>query len=264
MEIRNVLKRNLPEGVISILKKIYAFMYHIIYPRKKYILRYTPTYDEDGLFTNHNCDFMQDPKFKEAYDLGFASGSSTNGWHIHWRVHVACWLANRAKNMDGDFVECGTNKGMISRAIVHYINFNELSKTFYLLDTFCGLSDNLQSPEEKQRKHMVAYEECYEDAKKTFKDYENVVLVRGVIPDTLLSVKTNKICYLHIDLNCAAPEIAAGEYFWDKLVSGGALLLDDYAYPGYYDQKVAWDIFAKQKGIQILSLPTGQGLILKP
>jgi hypothetical protein len=47
------------------------------------------------------------------------------------------------------------------------------------------------------------------------------------------------------------------------MVSGGLILLDDYAYSGFHHQKSAMDLFAKKNGISICSLPTGQGLILK-
>ena len=263
MDYKEILKTNLSPKIFNILKSTYSTVCQIVHPSKKYEVDYAATYNEDGLYTNHNCDFLKDPLFKEAYSVGFATGSS-QGWHLRWRVYIACWLANRAKDMDGDFVECGTNRGMISRAVIHYTNFGALAKTFYLLDTFCGLSDSLQSETELKRSHMVSYDECFKDVKKTFKEFNNVVIVQGIIPGTLSSVQTNKICYLHIDLNCVAPEIAAGEFFWEKLVSGGAILLDDYAYPGYQEQKDAWDKFANKKGVQVLSLPTGQGLLLKP
>ena len=42
------------------------------------------------------------------------------------------------------------------------------------------------------------------------------------------------------------------------------LALDDYAYRGYRPQKVAMDRFAQAKANNILSLPTGQGLLIKP
>jgi len=84
-----------------------------------------------------------------------------------------------------------------------------------------------------------------------------------VIPEVLPQVETNQIAFLHIDLNCAKPEIDAGNYFWSKLVEGGVCLLDDYAYPRFEAQKRAWDQFAKEKDIQIYSSPTGQGIIFK-
>ncbi|MDC0108602.1 hypothetical protein OAI35_02750 [Paracoccaceae bacterium] len=57
--------------------------------------------------------------------------------------------------------------------------------------------------------------------------------------------------------------MAAISYFWDKLVVGAPVLLDDYAYKGYEYQKQAMDAFASDYGVSILSLPTGQGLLVK-
>jgi len=102
--------------------------------KRVFILNYTPTYDEDGLFTNHNCDFVDDPLFKTSYELGFETGGSGN-WHWRWRVYIVCWLADRASKVEEDFVECGTYKGMLALAIANYTNFRELNKRFYLVDT---------------------------------------------------------------------------------------------------------------------------------
>jgi hypothetical protein len=60
------------------------------------------------------------------------------------------------------------------------------------------------------------------------------------------------------------PELAAIQFVWERLVPGAVVLLDDYAYYGYLSQKLAMDQFAQEKGVKILSLPTGQGLLLKP
>ena len=69
---------------------------------------------------------------------------------------------------------------------------------------------------------------------------------------------------MSIDLNNAFAEIKAIEFFWDKLVSHGVVLLDDYAYSESYRlQKSSWDKFAKSKNLEILTLPTGQGLLIK-
>ena len=65
-------------------------------------------------------------------------------------------------------------------------------------------------------------------------------------------------------MNNAAAEISAIEYLWGKLVRGGIVVLDDYAYgPEFMNQKTAWDQFASRNGFEILTLPTGQGLIVK-
>lgn len=65
-------------------------------------------------------------------------------------------------------------------------------------------------------------------------------------------------------MNNAKAEISAIEFLWDKLVLGGIIVLDDYAYgEEFREQKNAWDKFAAKKQFKILTLPTGQGLIIK-
>jgi len=41
------------------------------------------------------------------------------------------------------------------------------------------------------------------------------------------------------------------------------VLLDDYGFVSYEEQKNALNVFAREKDIEILALPTGQGLIIK-
>ena len=250
--------RKIIEFPMDVLEMIFSKIFRL----NRHVLKYKPTYDEDGLFTNHNSDFMKDPLFKESYNLGYSTGS-TKGWHLHWRVYTLCYFASRASNMSGDFVECGTNKGMTAHAIINYVGFSNLKKKFYLMDTFNGLVDEYKS-ENEQKTNLVNYDECYDEVRERFADFSNVIIIRGSIPGTLQQVQSKEIAFVHIDMNCVKPEIDAGEYFWEKIVTSGVILLDDYAYPGYIDQKYAWDDFAKRKGVQILTIPTGQGLIIKP
>lgn len=183
---------------------------------------------------------------------------------IRWRAHVICWAAQNALRLKGDFVECGVNTGICSLLAMNYIDFQLLSdRKWYLLDTYCGLVDGQGHSKEHVTAVNKSYPDCYELAKKNFSPYSNAVLIRGVIPDTLPQVPSEKIVYLHIDLNCAYPEIEAAKFFWDKLVTGAIIVLDDYAYSGYTKQKEAWDIFAHSKGYSVLSLPTGQGMLVK-
>ena len=223
------------------------------------------TYNQDGLITVHNADFINDEDFNRAYK----AGEKLDSWwqaQVHWRVHVLFWAATRAVNLEGDFVECGVNRGGFARSIIEYIDFERITgKKYYLLDTFEGLLEQYISDEE--RKYGVddyKYADCYDVVKKTFERFENVVIIKGPVPDTLEQVTSEKVSFLSIDMNCVAPEIAAAEFFWDKLVSGAAIILDDYGWAKHIMQKRAFDEFAKRKGVPILSLPTGQGLILKP
>jgi O-methyltransferase len=221
------------------------------------------TYDADGLRTVHNCDFMKDPLFAESYKLGKATGS-WGDFDIQWRVYVVCWTAAKARHLPGDYVECGVNKGGYSRAAMRYIDFANLgNKKFYLVDTYNGVPQEFLE-EENRALIENRYSDCYEETQRTFAPFKNAILVRGVVPYNLPEIKAEKVCYLSIDMNSAAPSIAAAEFFWDKMSSGAVMVLDDYGFSMFYRQKLAFDEFARGKNVAVLSLPTGQGLIFKP
>ena len=221
------------------------------------------TYARDGLATVHNSDFQRDPKFARAYEEGKRTGSWGDS-DIEWRAYVACWAAEKGRELEGDFVECGVNKGGLAMTVYDFVEFDQLDKTFYLLDTFSGLSPKYIT--ERERELGVrpgGYEECYDAVVRTFAG-KKVSIIRGTVPDTLVQVKSERVAYLSIDMNCVEPEIAAAEYFWPKLTSGAVVLLDDYGWPGHIEQKRAFDRFAADRDVRVLPLPTGQGILIKP
>src|ERR1017187_5492964 len=78
------------------------------------------TYVEDGLVATRLTSFLYSEKFSAAYDAGKRTGS-WGTMDLRWRVFVACWAAEHARLIPGDFVECGVNRGGISRAVMEYI-----------------------------------------------------------------------------------------------------------------------------------------------
>ena len=86
-------------------------------------------------------------------------------------------------------------------------------------------------------------------------------LIRGTVLAALSEVEIEKVAYLSIDMNIACPERAAIEHFWPRLVPG---VVDDYGFRGYEEQKSSMDEFARRVDTEILTLPTVQGLIIKP
>lgn len=217
---------------------------------------------EDGLATFQNSDFVLDPRFQRAYALGKQTGS----WNTHelrWRVHVLLWAASRSARLPGAFVECGVHRGGFARAIISYTDFGRLNKSYYLFDTFCGFDPNLLSVAERQTiAPAYRYGECFTDVQREFEGMPFVKLIRGTVPQSLIDV--GQVAFLSIDMNCVAPEIAAAKFFWPHLNPGAFIVLDDYGFSLHRAQKVAFDELAKSWGTEILCLPTGQGLIIKP
>jgi O-methyltransferase len=228
---------------------------------------YDMKYNQDGLATMHSADFIKDPEFESAYNLGKSTGS-WDGYKIHWRIHIILNLGSIVKHKEGDYVECGVYKGGTSFALVNHLKFENLNRKFWLFDTFSGLSEEHVSVKEKENNIVERFREMYEDnyyeeVKTTFEGYKNVEVVRGPVPDTLSMFSGDKVCYLAIDMNSVFPEIAAIEFFWDKIVSGGVVILDDYGWKYHEEQKEAFDKFIDKTNSNIMYLPTGQGIIIK-
>lgn len=233
-------------------------------------------FEGDGMVVSwKNIGFLRDPRFLSAYQRGFNSGHryfeyvkefGATELRLEWRVHVCCWAASHAKRLPGDFVECGVNTGVFSLAVCEYIDFNASGKNFWLFDTFAGIPESQMSKTEAtQRKidNKGLYVDCWDMARANFAPYPKANLIRGMVPETLPQADVDQVCYLSIDMNIAAPERAAIEYFWPKLVPGAVVVLDDYGVRGYEEQQATMNDFASTVGTEILMLPTGQGLLIK-
>jgi O-methyltransferase len=221
-----------------------------------------------------NPGFLNDPRFRSAYRRGMNSGHSFNSIEgsdheigIEWSVYICCWAAMQAARLPGDFVECGVNTGITSLAVCEYIDFNRTGKCFWLFDTFCGIPEEQMNEKEKaldrQRYNSWWYSDCWEQTKANFAAFPKASLIRGTVPPSLATVQIDKVCYLSIDMNIAYPERAAVEFFWPKLVPGAVVILDDYAWKDHEEQKRAMDEFATSQGVSVLTLPTGQGMLIK-
>jgi O-methyltransferase len=262
-DLSTLVKTTFPPRIVKILRLLR-------HPNLLDVVAGPLTYNQDGLATKHNCDFLKDQRFIESYRLGEQAGSWTRDGKnlpVHYRVYIMLWAADRVKHLEGDYVECGVFKGSGALALIHYTDLPKLAKRLYLLDTFHGLPERYVPGEERDKLALnrIQYgEDVYESVEERFRGFDNVVLIRGAIPDTLPQIASQKLCFLHLDMNYAAAEIAAAEYCWDRLVPGASVVLDDYGFLTHGVQKREFDAFAARKGAMVLSLPTGQGLIIKP
>jgi hypothetical protein len=229
-----------------------------------------PSYHGGNLATwFQSVDFPTDERFRRAHDRALRETGvrmlATGG--MEWSVMMSLWFAKHASRLPGAFVECGVAMGVRSLAICDYLDFNSLDKDFFLFDTYTGIPEHQMSAEERadrlSENASLYGEDFYEGTRARFSPYPRVRVIRGAVPEVLEGVNIDAVAFLHLDMNIAHPERAAIRHFWPRLSVGAPVLLDDYGWRAYRPQKLALDEFAREVGVEIVLLPTGQGLLLK-
>ncbi|MSP02596.1 MAG: methyltransferase [Acetobacteraceae bacterium] len=188
-------------------------------------------------------------------------------------MHTLIWAARAALALpEGDFVECGVFKGDMAWMVGEATNFRRSGRQFHLYDSFSGFDPSQTTDEDfPDMPGFLAFanaiysaENLWEDVEARFRDLPHYHLHKGYLPGTLdRDGYPDRIAYLHIDLNVANVEIACLERLFDRVVSGGVVVFDDYGWKVYHRQKDAEDAFFAKLGYHILELPTGQGLLVK-
>ena len=202
-----------------------------------------------------NNSMLADATFVQSWQSNAESNADEA---IVWRRYILACASYHSVHLEGDFVECGAYTGVGVKTVLDYLGGREFPKTFWVYDLF---------EHEPCMLHEVMPEHgptLYEKVKLKFKDYPQVHVIKGAIPEVFLGQSPEKIAYLHVDLNQAPAEIAALDALFDRVVPGGIVILDDYEWAGVYrDQKLAEDPWFEAREYRVFPLPTGQGIVIK-
>lgn len=237
-----------------------------------------------GFATNHSIKFSEGEKFQKAlkkvksnhchdwFDLSKSVSKFDTANFLH-HFHTASWCAEYAIANNLSLIEGGVAYGATSTFICEFYDLRDFPGDFFLVDTYEGIvREQLRSEELGQLSkngRLYPTPECnnYELMKKAFEEYSCCKVIKGMIPESLRDIPLNDqkpFGYCHIDMNCVFPEIELIKWVWPRMVSGGRILLDDYGWQTHHLQRDAFDEFLRPLGIHVLTLPTGQGLIVKP
>lgn len=246
-----------------------AFFSAIVEPSSK-----TCFWGDRLLTLDKSGGFMRDPVFTKANSerLLETYDQYRPPQNIEWRLNTLVWAGRQALRLEGDFVECGVFRGDMSWVVAKCLNFSQVDRTFYLYDSFSGFSPTLQTKEDYALNPdflAFAQKSYSEDADlaskvaKRFSVFPNVRVIPGFVPESFEKGMPEKIAYLHVDLNSPKAEIAALEVLFDRIVPGGVIVFDDYGWADFGKQKEAEDAWFSARGLSVMELPTGQGLVVK-
>jgi SAM-dependent methyltransferase len=179
------------------------------------------------------------------------------------------WLLNLCRQtmcLDGDIFEAGTGSGGFARLVLNCLPLHKSRKTLWLLDTFEGY----QKIDLRKDGAHVQLNQCrgrsYDEVRDLLAgDAADVNLIKGLIPATLAEVKTNRICFAHIDVNLYEPTLAATEFCLRRLAPGGIMIFDDYCWPATYSARKAIDDACARTGHSVICVPEStQAFLIQP
>lgn len=188
---------------------------------------------------------------------------------LKWRHYLvywsACYAMRHAQGQEKNLAELGVCDGLTAWYASQAQFDAQAPGDFFLYDAWEGMRDDLLEAGEKSSAGSYAYLDI-ENTRHNLNQaaQRNFVFIKGYVPESFShGPNPETLAWLHIDLNSAIPTIAGLDFFWERILPGGVVLLDDFAWPGYEDTQAAVEQWASEQQQQILHLPTGQAVIFK-
>ena len=174
----------------------------------------------------------------------------------HYIVFNSVILASKNISLNNmNLVECGVCDGLTIYFAIKACEISNKENKAYLYDTWETLEGD-----------KLRFKYDYLDVDITKKNLncfqENLIFNKGLIPNIFKNATNpSKVSWLHIDLNSTDATKSSLDFFYDKLISGGIILFDDYG--GFDDTRKVIDNFFDDKNGHFINYPTGQGVFIK-
>lgn len=209
---------------------------------------------DNMLLWNKGYSFLR----KEEY-LNYVTDSNTAmiPKSIVWRTYVLDYFMKRSLKAKGDMLELGVLKGRTAKFLCEMNRDRILDRKYILIDLFEW------KPGDSHTAHSdLKRDGLFEEVRAEFVDFPFTEVIKGDVKKVLPMIDAEDIAFAHIDMNAAEPELFALDYLLPKMAEGGAIVLDDYGWYAYWKQTVAINKLLDKHGLEILELPTGQGVLI--
>lgn len=164
------------------------------------------------------------------------------------------------EGIPGAIAEVGVYRGETSR----FIRTIRPDRTLYLFDTFEGFPES--HLDTFQYRDSRFKDTSLEAVQAALGDGGQVVIRKGLVPDTLAGLEREKFAFVLLDLDLHLPTVQSLDFFYPLLSPGGYLIVHDYNSPeSDWACKRAFDTFLQDKPEALTEWPDvwGTGLIRK-
>jgi O-methyltransferase len=126
-------------------------------------------------------------------------------------------------NHGGAFAEVGAFRGDSAEIVCRAKG----ERQFYVFEAFAGLPSPSGSVDTRFRKGLFASEQ--EQLRTRLQRYPNTTIIAGYFPETAECASQERFSYVHLDLDLYQPTVAALQFFYPRMLSGGRIIVHDYS-----------------------------------
>lgn len=178
----------------------------------------------------------------------------------NWIHDFANWIYEQ--NLNGCVAECGVFRGDSAK----YINKFFPDKKMYLFDTFEGFdqADTEYELEINSQNHNIhGFKEYFThtnlDLMMKKMEYPNNIEIRkGYFPETAVGIEDSFV-FVNMDMDLYQPMLGGLNFFYDRIVEGGCILLHDFFNKSWPGVKKAVHDFEAERNIYVKKVPIGDG-----
>ncbi len=168
-------------------------------------------------------------------------------------IKIILSLVKQVVDRDGDLAECGVYRGATLIPLGLYLKQHGIQKTLYGLDSFEGFGDvNYGGAVETAyiTKHGNLSDTSYNMVQAMVDRFgltKQTPLVRGFFDKTLSTIKDRRFCFVHLDVDLYNSYMVCLKFFYERMMPGGIILLDEYNDPPFPGCNRAVDEFLADK-----------------
>ncbi|MCI0702544.1 MAG: TylF/MycF family methyltransferase [Planctomycetia bacterium] len=189
-----------------------------------------------------------------ALDAGTAIGPE--------RLYTLFTLARQSLHLPDDFIETGVWRGGTAVMFAKLIReHSPHSRQLHLFDTFLGMPPTHEH--DTYYKGGEFADTSLEAVQTKLTDAEFVRFHPGLIPDTFAGCEDLRFAFAHIDLDVYQSIRDACAFVFPRMVVGGTMVFDDYAWSTCPGARRAVDEYFSTRKTRPLVLSNGQAVVFK-
>lgn len=198
---------------------------------------------------------IQDKRVSLYYDRLFTVFQILSNWHIRIKKNSEILYT----------AEVGVYKGGTSYFMAAVAKQLDMPLHHFCFDTFEGhAAEDINKSVETSHMPNMFNDTSFEAVKAYLNQFENVEVHKGRIQDTAHVLNEASMHFVHLDMDIYEPTLFALQFFNDRMVHGGVILLDDYGFktcPGI--ERAANDFLSVNKNYFGTALLSGQYILVK-